>query len=80
MNGALDEAMEIMKGSLADNSQIEQPYRTIGEIETNSAGDVLNIYVKGILVDFEIRIHDMSPCNTPNYTSTSLSSEKNPVF
>jgi len=55
LNGALDEAMEIMKGSLADNSQVEQPHRTTGQIECNDAGDILNIYVKGILVDFEVR-------------------------
>ncbi len=54
MNGALDEAMEIMKGSLADNSQVEQPYRTEGKIFLDENNDISSIYIKGILVDFEI--------------------------
>jgi hypothetical protein len=54
-NGALDEAMEIMKGSLADNSQVEKPYRTTGEIFVNGNGDIDYIFVKGIIVDFTIR-------------------------
>jgi len=54
MNGALDEAMEIMKGSLADNSEIEQPYRTSGKIFLDGEGQISSIYVRDIFVDFEI--------------------------
>ena len=54
MNGALDEAMEIIKGSLADNSQVEQPYRTTGIIQVDAEGNVSSISIKGIEIDFKI--------------------------
>lgn len=54
MNGALDEAMGIMKGSIADNSQVEQPYRTKGKIFLDENSTITSIYIKGIIVDFEI--------------------------
>jgi hypothetical protein len=61
-NGALDEAMEIMKGSLADNSEVEQPYRTKGKIFLDENGSIDSIYINGIIVDFDIII-PIESCN-----------------
>ena len=52
-NGALDEAMEIIKGSIADNNEVEQPYHTKGKIFIDENGNVISIYIQGIIVDFE---------------------------
>ena len=55
MNGALDEAMEIMKGSLADNSQVENPYETKGKIFLDENDSIVSIYINGIIVNFDWR-------------------------
>lgn len=72
MNGALDEAMDIMKGSLADNSQVEQPYRTKGKIFLDENGSIVTIYIKGIIVDFEtvLRSVDQNNKENKNWTRT----------
>ena len=54
MNGALDEAMEIIKGSLADKSQVEKPYRPKGKIFLDENNSIVSIYINGIIVDFEV--------------------------
>lgn len=72
--------MEIIKGSLADNSQSEQPYRTTGEIEINGAGVILSIYVNGILVDFKIRTYEITSKCQLKYREYSIPSVENPVL
>ncbi len=54
INEAFDRVVKVLDGSLADNSQIEQPYRTKGIIRTDEEGSIIFISVKGIEVDFDI--------------------------
>ena len=42
--------------NLGDTGCDEQPYRTTGQIEVDENGEIMNIYVKGVLVNFKVRI------------------------
>jgi len=56
-NGALNEGMDLINRAIADNSQVEKPYRTTGQIFVDGNGDIDHIFVDGIFVDFDIRTY-----------------------